>query len=113
MSKKNKPDTRGFIYSTDPNFKFEIDDEIVETLPAEKQLLKIILDTKQRAGKVVTLIDGFIGVDEDLNELCKQLKNQCGTGGSVKDGFIIIQGDQKEKVFQFLQKKGYLKSKKI
>lgn len=114
MSKKNKPDQMGFVYSTDPNFKFEEqDDSIVETLPKEKQALKIILDTKQRRGKAVTLITGFVGKEEDLELLGKQIKNFCGTGGAVKDGEAMVQGDQREKVLQFLQKNGYQKARKI
>lgn len=113
MSKKNKPDTRGFVYSTDPNFKFEEEPDNSETLLAEKQKLKIRLDTKQRAGKAVTLIEGFIGKDDDLQELGKKLKTFCGTGGSAKDGEIIVQGDQRDKVLQWLQKNGYKLSKRI
>lgn len=114
MSKKNKPDSRGFVYSTDPGFKFEEehDQDAVETLPASQQKLRIWLDNKQRAGKVVTLVKGFIGSDNDLEELCKKLKSFCGTGGSAKDGEIIIQGDQREKVLQWLLKNGYNDSKK-
>lgn len=112
MSKKTKADTRGFIYSTNPDFRFEEENEIAETLSPEKQLLKVKLDSKQRAGKTVTLVEGFIGTDEDLNTLCKKLKNQCGTGGSAKESQIIIQGDQKEKVFQHLIKLGFTKTKK-
>jgi translation initiation factor 1 len=70
------------------------------------------LETKHRAGKTVTLVDGFVGTDEDAEKLGKQLKNQCGTGGSVKDGEIIVQGDHREKVLQFLLKNGYSKTKK-
>ncbi|MBZ5494472.1 MAG: translation initiation factor [Acidobacteriia bacterium] len=70
-------------------------------------------DTKQRAGKVVTLVEGFVGKEEDLKELEKKLKSYCGTGGSSKDGQIIIQGDQREKVMQWLQKNNYAKSKRI
>ncbi len=114
MSKKNKPDTKGFVYSTDPNFKFEEGaEEIQETLPQNQQKLKVRLDTKQRAGKAVTLVENFIGKEEDLEELGKKLKNFCGTGGSVKDTHIIIQGDQREKVLQWLIKNGYKNSKKI
>ncbi len=113
MSKKNKPDNRGFVFSTDPNFKFEEEQENIETLPAKQQLLKVRLDTKQRAGKAVTLVQGFVGTDEDLEELGKKLKNYCGTGGSVKDGEVIIQGDQREKVVQWLLKNEYSKAKKI
>lgn len=113
MSKKNKPDTRGFVYSTDPNFKFEEVPDHSETLPAAQQKLKIRLDTKHRAGKAVTLIEGFIGKDEALQELGKKLKTFCGTGGSAKDAEIIVQGDQRDKVLQWLQKNGYKLSKKI
>lgn len=113
MSKKNKPDTRGFVYSTDPNFSFEEEQSTAETLPAAQQKLKIRLDTKHRAGKAVTLVDGFIGKEEDLEDLGKKLKSFCGTGGSAKDGEIIVQGDQREKVLQWLVKNGYKQSKLI
>ncbi len=114
MSKKNKPDTRGFVFSTDPGFQFEPDEqEEVTTLPPAKQALRIRLDTKQRAGKAVTLVTGFAGTATDLEKLGKKLKNFCGTGGSVKDGEAIIQGDQRDKVLQWLLKNGYTLSKKI
>jgi translation initiation factor 1 len=114
MSKKNKLDVRGFIYSTDPNFSFEpVQDEILETLPPVKQPLRIRLDTKHRAGKAVTLVTGFIGTNDDAEKLGKQLKNFCGTGGSVKDAEIIVQGDQRDKVLQWLLKNSYSATKKI
>lgn len=113
MSKKNKPDKRGFVYSTDPGFKFENEQSAEETLLPAQQKLRIRLDTKHRAGKAVTLIDGFVGTGDDLDKLGKQLKTYCGTGGSVKDGEIIIQGDQREKVMQWLMKNGYKDSKRI
>lgn len=113
MSKKNKPDNKGFVYSTDPDFSFEHPEEDVNTLPAAQQKLKIRLDTKQRAGKAVTLIDGFIGQQEDLEDLGKKLKSFCGTGGSAKDNEIIIQGDQRDKVLQWLLKNGYKLAKKV
>ncbi len=114
MSKKNIPDNRGFVYSTDPNFRFEEENkEIRDTLKPNEQKLKIRLDTKQRAGKAVTLVDNFIGLDDDLESLGKKIKNFCGTGGSVKDGQIIIQGDQREKVLQWLLKNEYKNTKKI
>ena len=113
MSKKHKPDNRGFVYSTDPGFKFEITNESVEALLPAQQSLKIRLDTKHRAGKAVTLIEGFIGKQQDLEELGKKIKSLCGTGGSAKDGAIIIQGDQRDKALQWLLKNGYKKSKKI
>lgn len=111
MSKKNKPDTRGFVYSTDPDFSFEASDDVVETLPAAQQKLRIRLETKHRAGKAVTLVAGFIGTEADLETLGKQLKNFCGTGGSAKDAEIIIQGDQRAKILPWLIKNGYKQSK--
>jgi|SRR5687767_13206387 len=114
MGKKDKNDKRGFVYSTDPNFKFEEEDQpIEETLPPKEQKLKVRFETKHRGGKTVTLIDNFMGKEEDLEELGKKLKNFCGTGGSAKDGEIIIQGDQRDKVLQWLLKNGYDKSKKV
>jgi translation initiation factor 1 len=114
MGKKNKPDNRGFVYSTDPNFQFENDDvQERKILPAWQQKLKVRLDTKHRAGKAVTLIEGFIGTNNEIAQLGKTLKNYCGTGGSVKDFEIIIQGDQRDKVLQWLLKNGYTQSKKI
>jgi translation initiation factor 1 len=113
MSKKNKPDTRGFVYSTDPDFKFEEEHTVSNTLLPPTQQLRVYLDTKHRAGKAVTLVGGFKGKDEDLQELGKKLKSYCGTGGAAKDGEIIIQGDQREKVMQWLQKNGYKNTKRI
>lgn len=113
MSKKNKPDNRGFVYSTDPNFSFEEEPQNNQaTLSPNLQKLRVWLDSKQRAGKVVTLITGFVGTDDDLQELGKKLKNYCGTGGSAKNNEIIIQGDQREKVLQWLLKNAYSNSKK-
>ena len=77
-----------------------------------QQNLRVKLETKHRAGKTVTLVDGFVGTDDDAEKLGKQLKNFCGTGGSVKDGEIIVQGDQRDRVLQFLLKNGYSKTKK-
>lgn len=114
MNKKIKPDSRGFVFSTDPNFRFENEEQSAqETLPAKQQKLKIKLETKHRAGKAVTLVQGFIGIEDDLESLGKKLKNYCGTGGSVKDGEIIIQGDQREKVLQWLMKNEYSAAKKV
>lgn len=114
MSKKNKSDKHGFVYSTDPNFSFQHEEESAqETLPPQQQKLKVRLDTKQRAGKAVTLVEGFIGTDDDLQELGKKLKNFCGTGGSAKDGEVIVQGDQRDKVLQWLQKNGYNNAKRV
>ena len=113
MSKKNKPDIRGFVYSTDPNFSFEEDNASQSTLQPAQQKLRIRLDSKHRAGKAVTLVEGFIGKEEDLEDLGKKLKSFCSTGGSAKDGEIIVQGDQREKVLQWLMKNGYKQTKKI
>ena len=110
---KKKPDNRGFVYSTDPNFRFEQENESTETLSPSRQKLKVRLDTKQRAGKAVTLIEGFVGSDEDLQELGKKLKTFCGTGGSAKGGQVIIQGDQRDKVILWLKNNGYSQAKKL
>ena len=104
----------GLVYSTDPNFKLpEEDAGHQETLPPAQQRLRIKLDTKHRAGKAVTLVEGFIGTQNDMEELGKKLKSFCGTGGSVKDGEIIVQGDNRDKVVQWLQKNGYTNSKRV
>jgi translation initiation factor 1 len=114
MSKKNKSDKNGFVYSTNPDFKFENEEErSADTLPAKQQKLRIRLDTKHRGGKTVTLIEGFIGKEEDLEDLGKKLKNYCGTGGSAKDGEIVIQGDQRDKVLQWFQKNGYTNARRV
>jgi translation initiation factor 1 len=104
-SKKQRVDV---VYSTNPNFSYDFEEEENEdTLAPNKQSLKVMLDKKMRKGKVVTLITGFIGEEDDLKDLGKQLKSKCGTGGSVKDGEIIIQGDFKVKVLEMLLKMGY------
>ncbi len=113
MSKKNKADKNGFVYSTDPGFRFEEEQREQTTLPADKQRLRIWLDSKQRGGKTVTLVTGFSGTDEDLQELGRQLKSFCGTGGSAKDGEVIVQGDQRDKVLHWLQKKGYSQARRM
>lgn len=108
MSKKN------IVYSTNPNFQHEDDDDMkMETLAPEEQELKVMIDRKQRKGKSVTLITGFEGSDEDLQELGKTLKQKCGVGGSAKNGEIIVQGENKEKIFELLLKMGYRKTKKV
>lgn len=111
--KKQKPGSNGFVYSTDPGFKFEEEQDNIVTLSPAQQRLKVRLDTKHRAGKAVTLVEGFTGTDNDLQELGKKLKTFCGTGGSAKDAEIIIQGDQREKVLQWLLKNGYKLAKRV
>ncbi len=102
-----KINTNGLVYSTNKELMQEEPQEEVATLIPEKQLLKIKLDTKQRAGKIVTLIEGFVGTQHDLETLAKTIKTHCGTGGTAKDGQIIIQGDYKQKVHAVLQKMNY------
>ncbi|MDR1381348.1 MAG: translation initiation factor [Tannerella sp.] len=99
----------GTVYSTNPDFKYETDndEEEKETLPNEKQQLRISLDKKNRGGKVVSLVTGFTGKNEDLVTLGKLLKVKCGVGGSAKDGEIIIQGDLRRKISEILIKEGY------
>ncbi|HTF81887.1 MAG TPA: translation initiation factor [Cytophagales bacterium] len=104
---KNKKIREGIVYSTNPDFEYKDASNEVETLPASQQKLKIQLDKKQRAGKQVTLITGFVGKENDLQELCKTLKNKCGVGGSAKDAEIIIQGDHRTKVTEILKQLGF------
>ena len=112
MSKTRLGDKFGYVFSTDPDFNFTPDDEEqAEDLPKEKQPLKIRLDRKKRKGKEVTLISGYTGRDESLKALAKELKTKCGVGGSVKDGEILLQGDHREKVLEYLRKKGYAKAR--
>jgi len=111
---KNKTPVSGIVYSTDPGFKPEYEQEqSLHTLEPAQQKLRIRLDTKHRGGKAVTLIEGFIGTDVDKEVLGKKLKTFCGTGGSVKDGEILVQGDNREKALQWFLKNGYKNVKKL
>lgn len=102
------------VYSTNPDFEYEQEEtHQEETLAKEKQSLRILLDTKRRRGKAVTIVTGFVGHDNDLSELGKLLRVRCGVGGSVKDGEIIVQGDMRNRVLEILQKEGYKKVRVI
>lgn len=103
-------DRLNVVYSTNPDFKYDKEEEEEQdTLPKEKQLLRISLDKRNRKGKAVTLITGFVGTNDDMETLGKLLKVKCGVGGSAKDGEIIVQGDLRNKVLEILQKEGYVK----
>jgi len=107
MSNKNKKH-QGLVYSTNP--EFSMDDSVkneCETLPKEKQNLLVRISTQGRAGKKATLVQRFIGKNEDLENLSKEIKKHCGTGGTVKENEIIIQGDMCQKVVDYLLQKGY------
>lgn len=98
----------GVVFSTNPDFGYEREeDEEQDTLPPNKQDLRVCIDRKQRKGKAVTLVTGFVGSDDDLKDLAKMLKSKCGVGGTSKDGEILIQGEFAEKVVELLKKEGY------
>ena len=109
MSKKNNWKNReGIVYSTLPDFSYDTSSVAVQqTLPPQRQQLKISLDKSGRAGKQVTLISGFVGTAGDLENLTKLLKTKCGAGGSAKAGDILIQGDVRHKIMDFLRTAGY------
>lgn len=109
----NKKKFKNIVYSTDPNFVYEYEEnEKMETLPNDKQNLSIHLEKKHRGGKTVSIVKNFLGDTSDLAELGKLLKTKCGTGGSVKDGEIIIQGDFRKKISEILKNLGY-KTKQV
>lgn len=113
MSKKHKGRSDGLVFSTNQDYynDFEEEQEDTETAPKNKQKLRVKLDKKQRAGKIVTLVEGFSGTEDDLKDLGKELKTKCGTGGTAKEGLIIIQGDYKEKIIGWLRDWGYALTK--
>lgn len=101
-------DLGGIMYSTNPSFNYEQENDLPEgPIANNKQDLRVILDKKNRGGKAVTLITGFIGSDDELDKLAKMLKTKCGVGGGAKDGEVLLQGDFRDKVIIILQKEGY------
>ncbi|MFU1858007.1 translation initiation factor [Sphingobacterium sp. NGMCC 1.201703] len=109
MNKNKKQSYEGVVYSTDDSYNYQLADSLqeMETLPVNRQNLKVQLDRKMRKGKVVTLVTGFVGQAADLEVLGKLLKQKCGVGGTVKDGEIVIQGEFKQKIYELLLKEGY------
>ena len=102
------------VYSTNPDFDYNYSEEAeTETIAPEKQNLRVWRDTKGRGGKVATIVKGFVGSTDDLQELGRALKQGCGVGGSVKEGEIIIQGDHRDRVTALLLQKGFSKTKKV
>lgn len=101
-------DRLGVVFSTNSDFQYENEkEEEQNTLPSQQQNLKVSLDRKKRKGKSVTLVNGFIGLENDLKDLGKLLKTKCGVGGTVKNGEILIQGDFCDKIMEILKKEGY------
>jgi len=106
MGKKNNRNR--FVFSTNPDFKPSADDNQQETtLPPNQQDLRVLIDRKQRRGKEVTLVTGFVGSEDDLKTLGKMLKTKCGGGGAVKNGEIMVQGNHRTKIIELLKKEGY------
>lgn len=114
MKNSDWKDRLNVVYSTNPDYNYEMDDDEEQvTLEPPQQNLRVQLDRKNRGGKVVTLITGFVGTENDLKDLGKLLKTKCGVGGSAKDGEMIIQGDFKQKIVELLKKEGYTKTKTV
>ena len=108
MKENNWKDRLNVVYSTNPDFQYQENEKTQkDTLPPQKQNLVVALERKNRGGKTVTLVKGFIGTDDDLAELGKKIKTKCGVGGSAKDGEILIQGEFKTRVADLLKEWGY------
>lgn len=112
MKKIDWKDRLNIVYSTDPDFNYQLDaEEEPETVEPKQQKLRVSIEKKGRGGKTVTVISGFIGSEDDLKELGRMLKTKCGVGGSVKDGDILIQGEFKQRVIDLLRVEGYVQTK--
>ena len=112
MAKNDWKERLNIVYSTNPDFQYSTDEkEDIETLPKQQQKLRVSIEKNHRGGKTVTVIKNFIGSDDDLKELARQLKTRCGVGGSAKEGEILIQGDFKQKVIELLKNEGYTQTK--
>lgn len=108
MASNDWKDRLGVVFSTNPDFKYETSETPEqETLPPAKQRLVVRIDRRQRAGKQVTLVEGFVGSDADLQDLGRELKKKLGVGGSAKDGEIVVQGDWRDRAVEILTKMGY------
>lgn len=110
MSKKKN--RKGVVYSTNPDYDYEYEQEQEEeTLPPNQQQLRVLIDRRKRRGKEVTLVQNFVGTNDDLKDLGKLLKTKCGVGGSAKDGEILVQGNFKDKIVELLKEEGYTQTK--
>ncbi|MFI3292077.1 MAG: translation initiation factor [Rikenellaceae bacterium] len=108
MSNNDWKSRLGMVYSTNPEFEYSTSsDDDQQTLEPSKQNLRVWLDRKQRGGKVATIVKGFVGSEDDLKDLARELKTKCGVGGAAKDGEIIVQGDHRDRVVEILTKSGY------
>jgi translation initiation factor 1 len=113
MESKDWKEKLSFVYSTNPNYTPEADEpENIVSIPAKKQVLRVRLEKKNRGGKSVSIISGFVGSDDELKELGKKIKTKCGVGGAVKEGEILIQGDFRDRILNLLQELGYNNVKK-
>ena len=112
MKKNDWKERLNIVYSTNHDFQYSTDEkEGICTLPKQQQKLRVSIEKDHRGGKTVTIIKNFVGSDNDIKELGKLLKSKCGSGGSVKDGEILVQGDFKEKIIELLKKEGYTQTK--
>lgn len=113
MAKKSKKNRVGVVFSTNPEYDYSFDEDMeVEDIAENQQKLRVLIDRKKRKGKEVTLVTDFVGTEESMKALGKMLKSKCGVGGAVKDGEIMIQGNQRDKIVKILLDLGYTGTKK-